>query len=53
MNLANLIDFWKEYLREYTIALGLVLLFYALSRIFPGYSPLSALFNRQNRGRLR
>lgn len=37
MNLANLIDFWKEYLREYTIALGLVLLFYALSRIFSRY----------------
>jgi len=37
VNLANLIDFWKEYLREYTIALGLVLLFYALSRIFSRY----------------
>ena len=37
MHLANLIDFWKEYLREYTIALGLVLLFYALSRIFSRY----------------
>ncbi|NLO87498.1 MAG: mechanosensitive ion channel family protein [Firmicutes bacterium] len=35
--MANLIDFWKEYLREYTIALGLVLLFYALSRIFSRY----------------
>ncbi|MGI6366028.1 MAG: mechanosensitive ion channel family protein [Bacillota bacterium] len=37
MSFSDLARFWHDYLREYTIALGIVLVFYVLSRLFSVY----------------
>lgn len=44
MSFDTVVTFWKDYLREYTFALGIVLVFYVLSRIFTFYVVRFLLF---------
>lgn len=37
LNINDMLNYWQEYLREYTIALGLVVGFYILSRVFSAF----------------
>lgn len=37
LDFGNILSFWNSYLKEYTIALAIILVFYVLSRIFTKY----------------